>query len=112
MKPRCESCVMDHRAADAASAVVLAELDRILAADHARLGPVELVRAGLVGDPVRIGTPEGARLEHEHLPIAPCQALGERRPTGAGADDEHVDGILAGVATHALATGYGAPVRV
>src|SRR5204862_6739258 len=46
--------VVDHRAADAAPRVVLAELHRVLAAGDPLVGPVELVRAGLVGDPVLV----------------------------------------------------------
>ena len=79
MKARAVAGVVDHRAADAVAGVVLAELDRVLAADDPLLGPVELVRAGLVGDPVLVGIPERARLEHHHLPAAAGQPLGQRR---------------------------------
>ena len=94
VKARGEAGVVDHRAADAAAAVVLAELDRVLAADHPRLGPVELVRAGLVGDPVLVGVPERPGLQHEDPPASAREALGERRAAGAGADDQHVDRLV------------------
>jgi len=48
VKARGEPRVVDHRAADAAPAVVLAQLDRVLPADDPLLGPVEGVRASLV----------------------------------------------------------------
>ena len=105
MKARRVARVVDHRAADAVAGVVLAELDGILAADHARRGPVELVLAGLVGDPVAVGVPERAGLEHDDPPAAAREALGERRAAGARADDHHVDLVVVGVAAHRAAPG-------
>ena len=50
-----------------------------LAADHPLGRPVELVAAGLVGDPVAVGVPERPGLEDHDPPAAPRQALGQRR---------------------------------
>ena len=69
---------VDHRAADAVAGVVLAELDRIVAADHPIRGPVQLVRPRLIGDPVAVGIPERPGLEHDDLPAPSRQALRER----------------------------------
>ena len=44
--------VVDHRPAHAAAGVVRAQRDRVGAGDDPRLGPVQVVRAGLVADPV------------------------------------------------------------
>ena len=104
--------VVDHRAAHAAPAVVLAELDRVLAADDPRLGPVQLVCAGLVGDPVLVGVPERPGLQDQHPPAPPGEALRERRAAGARADDQHVDRLVALVAAHALAPRHARSVRV
>ena len=78
VKARAVAGVVDHRAADPVAGVVLAQLDRVAAADHPILRPVDLVRAGLVGDPVLVGIPERARLEHDDLPAAAGEPLGER----------------------------------
>ncbi len=104
--------VVDHRAADAAAAVVLAELHGILAADDPRLGPVQLVRAGLVGDPVLVGVPERPGLQHEHAPALAREALRERGAAGARTDDQHVDRLLGPVAAHPLAPWEAPAVRV
>ena len=69
----------------------------------ALVGPVEPVRARLVGDPVLVGIPERPGLEHHHLPAAPGQALGERAAARAGADDHQVDRVVVVVARHPLA---------
>ena len=103
--------VVDHRAADAVTAVVLAELDRVGSADDPLLVPVQPVRAGLVGHPVLVRVPERAGLEHDHLPAAAREPLRERAAAGAGADDHQVDGEPVVVARHPLLRN-GAPVDV
>ena len=103
---------MDHGAPDAAAAVVLAELDRVVAADNALLRPVELVRARLVAHPVLVGVPERASLEDDHPPSLPRQPLGEHRAAGAGADDAEVDLVVVAVAAHRLLAGEVAAVDV
>jgi len=92
--------VVDHRAADAAAGVVLAQFDRVVAADDALLGPVQLVGTGLVGDPVLVGVPERPGLEDDDLPAVPGQPLREHRAAGPGADDDQVDLLARRVATH------------
>ena len=103
MKSRAVAGVVDHRAADPVPAVVLAELDRIRAAGDAVVGPVEPVRSGFVGDPVLVGIPERAGLEHHDLPAASRQPLSERAAAGARADDHEVDRERVVVARHPLA---------
>ena len=92
VKARAVAGVVDHRAADAVPAVVLAELDRVGSADDPLLGPVQPVRARLVGHPVLVRVPERPGLEHDHLPAAAREPLRERASAGAGADDHEVDG--------------------
>ena len=104
--------VVDHRPAHAATGVVLAHLDRVGAADDALLGPVQLVRAGLVGDPVLVGMPERAGLDDHDPPAGPGQALGQHRAAGAGADDAHVDLVGVVVAAHGVLAGQVAAVHV
>ena len=54
--------------------------DRIAAADHARVGPVQRVRAALVADPVACRGPRtGPASRHDDPPAGPRQPLGERR---------------------------------
>ncbi len=94
--------VVHHRTADAATGVVLAQLDRVRAADDAVLGPVQLVRPGLVGHPVLVGVPERAGLENDDVPAVPGQPLGQHRTARAGADDDQVHLFPGGVLTHGV----------
>ena len=112
VKARGVSGVVDHRAADAPPGVVLAQLDRVRAADDPRLGPVERVGAGLVRDPVLVGIPERPGLQHEHPPAPAGEPLRQRGPAGAGADDQHVDRLVARVTAHPLPPRHAATVRV
>src|ERR687884_163907 len=73
--------------APAAARFVLAQPEGVLAPDDAFLRPVELVRARLVRDPVAVGVPERAGLEHHDLPPAACQPLGQGAAAGPGPDD-------------------------
>ena len=111
VKARAVAGIVDHRAADAVAGVVLAQLDGILAADYALVRPVELVRAGLVGDPIGVGIPERPTLEDDHAPAAARQALSERAAARAAADDQQVDRVVGRIAAHALG-GHRAPVDV
>ena len=111
MEARAVAGVVDHRAADAVTAVVLAELDRIRSADDPVLGPVQPVRARLVRHPVLVRIPERPGLEHDHLPPAAREPLRQRPAAGAGADDHHVDGHPVVVVSHPLPRN-GAPVDV
>ncbi len=103
MESRCVTGVVDHRAADPAARVVLAELDRILASDDPLLCPVEQVRSGLVGDPVLVGIPERSGFQHQHAPATTRQALSKGRTASPGADDQHVNRVISLEAAHALA---------
>ena len=104
--------VVHHRPAHAATRVVLAHLDRVGAADDALLVPVQLVRAGLVGDPVLVGMPERAGFDDHDPPTGPGQTLGQDRPSGAGADDADVDLVGVVVAAHGVLAGQIAAVHV
>ena len=92
--------VVHHRSADPAPGVVRAQRDRVGAADLARLGPVQGVRAAFVGDPVGVGVPERAGVQADDPPAGPGQPLGEHAAAGAGADDHQVDLVVVGVAAH------------
>ena len=88
MEPWRVAGVVDHGAADAAPGVVLAQLDRVVAAENALLRPVQGMRAGLVGNPVLVGMPERAGLQYHDAPARSRQPLREYRPAGAGPDDD------------------------
>src|SRR5581483_7027294 len=82
------------------------------AAHDPLVGPEELVRSLLVGDPVAIGIPERPALEHHHAPAAACEALREGAAAGAAAHDEHVHLVVVAVARHAVHVRDPALVRV
>ncbi|MCW2720582.1 MAG: hypothetical protein JWR81_4404 [Pseudonocardia sp.] len=94
--------VVHHRPADAAAGVVLAQLDRVGPADHAVLGPVQLMAARLVRHPVLVGVPERARLQDHDPPPAARQALSKHGPARTRADDDQIDLVTVGVAAHGL----------
>ena len=83
--------VVDHRPADSATRVVFAHLDGVGAPDNPFLIPVQLVRSGLVGDPVLVGMPERASFDDHDPPAGPGQTLGQDGTSGPGADDADVD---------------------
>ena len=112
MEARRVAGVVDHRPADAVAAVVLAELDGVLSADHALLGPVEVVRSRLIGDPVAVGVPERPGLEDGDPPAAAGEALGEDTAAGARADHDEVDLVLVAEPAHRLRLRHGAAVDV
>ena len=105
MKTRAVAGIVDHRAADPPPGVVLAQLDRVRAADDPFLGPVQLVRAGLIGDPVLVRVPERTGLQDDDLPPLAGQSLGQDRPTGSGTDHDQVHLLLGGVLTHGVFAG-------
>ena len=100
MEPRRVAGVVDHRAADAMAGVVLAQLDVVAAADDPLVGPVDRVRAGLVGDPVAVRVPERPLLEHDDAPALAGEPLREQAAAGAAADDRDVDLVVVAVAGH------------
>ena len=112
MEARGVSGVVHHRPAHAAAGVVFAHLDRVGAADDPFLVPVQLVRSGLVGDPVLVGMPERAGFDDHDPPSGPGQTLGQHRPSGAGADDADVDLVGVVVAAHRVLAGQIPAVHV
>ena len=76
------------------------------------LGPVELVRARLVRDPIAVGIPERAGLEDDDPPAATGQPLREDRAPGAGADDREIDLVAVAVGAHRGAAGESAAVGI
>ncbi|MDT7706888.1 MAG: hypothetical protein QOG20_2495 [Pseudonocardiales bacterium] len=104
--------VVHHRPADAAAGVVLAQLDRVGPADHAVLGPVQLMAARLVRHPVLVGVPERARLQDHDPPPAARQALSKHGPARTRADDDQIDLVTVGVAAHGLLSRKVAGVHV
>ena len=85
--------------------VVLAQLDRVIAADDPLVGPVQVVRAFLVGNPVLVGIPERTALEHDDPPAGAREALREHRTPRAAADDQQIDLVLVAEALHPLSPG-------
>ena len=104
--------VVHHRPADAPAGVVLAQLDRVRAADDPLLGPVEVVAAGLVGHPVLVRVPERAGLQDHDPPAVPGQPLGEHGPAGTGADDHQVDLVVVVEPAHRRLAGQVAAMHV
>ena len=92
--------VVHHRAADAPARVVGAQRHRVGAGDHPRVGPVEVMRAGLVADPVGVGVPERARVQGHDPPARPGQPLRQHRPAGAASDDDQVDLVIVAEPPH------------
>ena len=75
---------MNGAAADPSPAVVGAEGEGIFAACYAQLVPIEIVRAGLIADPIALGIPEWARLESDDAKSRASQSLQQHsagRPT-------------------------------
>ena len=75
VKPRRVAGVVHHRPADSAAGVVGAQRDRVVAGDHPRFGPVQVVRAGFVADPVRVRIPERSGVQRDHVPAGAGQPL-------------------------------------
>ena len=106
--------VVHHRPADSAAGVVGPQRHRVVAGDDPRFGPVQVVRAGLVADPVGVRVPERSRVQGDDLPAGAGQALEHGGPARAAPDDHQVDLVGVGEAAHVLAqsvVGAGAVVR-
>ena len=95
--------VVNHRAADPSTGVVRTQRDRVGAGDDSRFGPVEVVGAGFVADPVGVGVPERPGVQHDDSPAGPGQSLGHRRAAGTAPDDNQVDLVGVLEAAHVLA---------
>ncbi len=83
--------VVHHRSADASAGVVRSQWHRVAAADHPGIGPVQVMRSGLVGHPVPLWIPERPGFQCGDAPAGPRQSLQEHRSAGPAADDDHVD---------------------
>jgi hypothetical protein len=95
--------VVDHRAAHSAAGVVGAKRDRIVASNDPRIGPVQVMRARLIADPVGIRVPERARIQANHPPARPRQPLQHRGPACAAANNDQVHFIGIGEPAHVRA---------
>ena len=82
---------MDGAASNALAAIIRAKFERVRAANHAQIFPVELVRAGFVADPILLGVPEGAGLETDNVEPGTRQPLQQDTTGGADANDHVVD---------------------
>ena len=114
MEPGRVAGVVDHRAADSAAGVVGAHRHRVGAADHPRLGPVQVMGPGLVADPVGVGVPERPRVQADDPPAAPGHPLQQGRAAGPAAHHDQVDHVAVGVPAHVgaqLVIGPAAVVR-
>ena len=87
---------MDGASANAFAAIVGAERERVLAAGDAEIVPVEIVRAGFVGDPLAFGVPEWACLEANYFEACARKSLQKNATCRTHANDGVVDevGIL------------------
>ena len=112
MEARGVAGVVHHRPADTAARVVGAHRDGVAAADLARVGPVEGVRATLVGDPVGVGVPERAGVEAHDAPAGAGQALGQDAAARTGAHDDEVDLVAVVEAAHVVAQAVVGPGAV
>ena len=75
VQPRRKGRPVYGTTANATTAIVGAEGQRMLAAGDAEIFPVELVRTGLIADPVALTVPEGPGLKTNHIESRPCQSL-------------------------------------
>ena len=113
VEPRRVAGVVHHRPAHAPARVVRAERHRVSAVDHPRLGPVQVVRARLVADPVGVGIPERPGVQRDDPPAPAGHPLRERGPARAAAHDGQVDLVAVGEPAHVaaqLVVGAGAVV--
>ena len=114
VKARGVAGVVHHRPADAAAGVVRAQRHRVVAVDDPRFGPVQVVRARLVADPVGVRVPERPGVQADDPPAAPGQPLQHRRAARAAAHDDQVDLVVVVEPAHVGAqpvVGAGAVVR-
>jgi hypothetical protein len=92
--------VVNHRTADPATRIVLAEHDRVLATNEALLGPVDVCRAGLIAYPILVGIPERPRIEDDYPPARAGEALRQNASASTAADDDQIDRVTVAVAPH------------
>jgi hypothetical protein len=114
MEPRDVPREMRHRAPHADARVVLSKLDRIAARDDAVVRPVQACLTGslLVADPVAVGVPERPLLEHDDLPPAARETLGNHAAAGARPDHHEIDDVLVAVPRHPVEVLEAALARV
>ena len=103
MEARRVARVVHHGAAHAAARVVRAERHRVGPADHPRLGPVQVMRRGLVAEPVGVRVPERPGVQGGHPPAGPGQPLQQHRAACPAAHDDQVDLVSVGELPHVAA---------
>ena len=87
MKARGECRPVHGAAAHAFAAVIRAQRERIFAAGDAQIFPVEIVRAGLVADPIALRIPERTRFHADHSKTGAREPLQQHAAGRADADD-------------------------
>src|SRR5919201_1462812 len=90
MEARREGCPVHGAAANTPAAVVFPQRERVLPTNNAQIIPVQLMRAGLVADPVALGVPEGAGVEAHDAEAGLGQPLQHHTTARAEADDAEV----------------------
>src|SRR5438045_3590336 len=87
-------------AANAPAAVVFSERERVLSSNNAQIIPVQLVRAGLVAEPVALGIPERAGVKAHDAEAGLGQPLQHHAAARAEADDAEVHLLVVRIAAH------------
>src|SRR5919201_1407406 len=100
MEARREGCPVHGAAPNTPAAVVFPQRERVLSPGNAQIIPVQLVRAGLIADPVALGVPEGAGVEAHDAEAGLGQPLQHHTPARAEADDAEVYLLVVWVAAH------------
>src|SRR5919199_6845404 len=100
MEARREGRPVHGAAANAPAAIVFAQCERVLPSNNAQIIPVQLVRAGLVTDPVTLRVPEGAGVEAHDAEAGLGQPLQHHTAARAEADDAEVHLPVVWVAAH------------
>src|SRR5919199_2768044 len=100
MEARREGGPVHGAAANTPAAVVFSQREWVLSANNAQIIPVQLVRAGLVADPVALRVPEGARVEAHDAETGLGQPLQHHTAARAEADDAEIDLLVVWVAAH------------
>src|SRR5919201_6329536 len=100
MEARREGCPVHGAAANTPAAIVFPQCERVLPSNNAQIIPVQLVRAGLVADPVALRVPEGAGVEAHDAEAGLGQSLQHHTTARAEADDAEIYLLFVRVAAH------------
>src|SRR5436309_11280418 len=95
-----EGCPVHGAAANTPAAIVFPQGERVLPANKAQIIPVQLVRAGLVADPVALRVPKRAGLEAHDAEAGLGQPLQHHTTTRAEADDAEIHLLVVWVTAH------------